>query len=393
MIRKINILIITILLSYSALGQVFNAGKTQKHFYTEFKYEWIGGKIIIPVEIEGKKYRFILDTGAPNIISEKLRNNISTEFQKKILITDAYNKKDSMDLVTIPIIKIGGVKYENIPTLISRNDTNVFFKCFDIDGIIGSNLLRNSIIQILPENQLIKLTNEKKKLSLNKKYSTKLKFPDKQSTPYFWVKINANKKLNEEVYFDSGMDGFYSLSNNHFHVFRKKGMFNVITESTGDIGVGILGVADPAKYYQIVIPKLILNKTTFNNITIETNNSGNSRIGIKILKYGDVTIDYIDKRFYYEPFIDSVNLEKKSFGFNPVYYDGKLIIGIVWDKNLKSELKFGDRIIEINGTTVTNYNLCDLVTHDRFRKCNTLEMTIINSKGKEKKVVVTKKYR
>jgi hypothetical protein len=43
-----------------------------RNYYTEINYEDVNGKIIIPVCIEGETYRFLFDTGAPNLISKAL---------------------------------------------------------------------------------------------------------------------------------------------------------------------------------------------------------------------------------------------------------------------------------------------------------------------------------
>ena len=44
----------------------------QKKYYEVIQYESVYDKIIIPVTINGKNYRFLLDTGAPNLISNEV---------------------------------------------------------------------------------------------------------------------------------------------------------------------------------------------------------------------------------------------------------------------------------------------------------------------------------
>ena len=53
---KHYILLSLISVSYLGFGQTFNSGTTQTDFFTEFNYEWINEKIIIPVEIEGQTF-------------------------------------------------------------------------------------------------------------------------------------------------------------------------------------------------------------------------------------------------------------------------------------------------------------------------------------------------
>ncbi len=388
---KHYLLLSLILVSYLGFGQTFNSGTTQTDFFTEFNYEWINEKIIIPVEIEGQTYRFVLDTGAPNIITTNLNEKITTNFQQRILITDANNKKDSLDLVTIPLMKIGGISYKDMPSLVNKKDANFIFDCFEIDGFIGSNLLRNSIVQILSKEKLIRLTDDKKRLSLNKKQATKIEFPDRQSTPYIWIELSGNRKAREQVFIDTGMSGFYDLANKHLEIFQKNNIFNINSEAIGIQGTGLFGPEEESTYYKLTVPKMEINKAIFKDIAVITTNDNNSRIGTEILLYGNVTIDYINARFYYEPFENVVDLKEKSFDFTPTIMDHKLVVGLVWNDDLRQQMKYGDQIVEINGVNYINSDLCKLITQESIFKLNEqLEMTVIDSDGNEHKLTVFK---
>ncbi len=386
---KFKILMIIIFISNLGFGQGFNSGVTQANFYTEINYEWINEKIIIPVEIEGHTYKFLLDTGAPNIITTNLTDKIITNFQQKMIVRDANNKPDSLDLVTIPLIKIGGVSYTNMPSLVNKDDSSLIFECFKIDGFIGSNLLRNSIIQILPKEKLIKLTDNIKKLSLNKQYSSKIQFPDNQSTPYIWIELTGNGKAREQVFIDTGMSGFYDLANSHLEIFQKDNIFKINSTAKGIQGTSLFGAESESTYYQLKVPKIEINKAVFKGINVITTSDNNSRIGSGILLYGNVTIDYINGHFYYERFNKVVELDEKSFSFSPTIIDNKAVIGLVWDNDLKDKIKFGDQILDINGKSFFNSDFCELLIEKSiFRTHNKLEMTIKDSEGTEKKITV-----
>jgi hypothetical protein len=47
-------------------------GASQTNYFTALKYENVSGKFIIKVTLGEKEYRFLLDTGGPNLISRKL---------------------------------------------------------------------------------------------------------------------------------------------------------------------------------------------------------------------------------------------------------------------------------------------------------------------------------
>ena len=298
-----------------------------------------------------------------------------------------------MDIVTIPLMTIGGVSFYNSPSLVNESGPNLFFDCFKIDGFIGSNLLRNSIIQILPEKQLIRITHDKKRLPLNKKNATKLSLRGGQSSPFIWLKIKGNKKVKVQVLVDTGMGDFYTLSNDHLQILQKDSSLNVVNEGLGSMGSGLFGVEEKSKYYRLTIQEIELINSIFNNISVETTNSKNSRIGTELLEYGNVTIDFKNKRFYYDPCQTIIDLEKKSFGFSPAIIDNKLAVGIVWTAELKKELSYGDPIIEINGIDYTEVDVCDLITNkSRFQDSENLEMVILDAKGVKNTIHVMKEH-
>jgi hypothetical protein len=374
------------------MAQGLNSCKTQNSFYTELNYEWVNEKIIIPVEIEGKMYRFILDTGAPVIISNGLKNNISSVFLQKLNISDANNKKGSMVLEKIPLLEIGGVRYKNVPCLIANDQTEKLLDCFHAEGFIGSNLLKKSIIQILPKEKKIKLTDKKRRLSLDKRKSVKMKFPDRQKTPYFWVHYGGKETANEEIYLDTGMEGFFDLCRKHFNYFRKHDVFDVVSEGSGSSSIGVFGVEDSTMQYKVAIPELLIGKTVLRNVTAETTDNANSRIGSRILDYGNITVDYIHGRLYFEPFENPVDVNEKTFGFDAIYRNGKVIVGIVWDKALKEKIKTGDRILMINEVDMRNFSLCDYIDFN-LKKYEHIKMTVVNTKGKKTELTLDKIYK
>ena len=388
---KLKIVIAFLLISNINFGQVVSTINSKEEFYTELSYEWVNEKIIVPVVINNTTYRFILDTGAPTLISSKLSKDFSSAHVKTIAVSDASNKKSTLDLITVPEITLGGVAFKNTPALINKDDSNLLFRCFNIDGLIGSNLLRNSIVQILPEQQKIILTNIKKRLKLSKKNATKLALIGEQSTPSIQIKIKGNRKANEHLILDTGMKGFYALSNRNLSIFQKDNIFNITNESSGSVGTGLFGAEEKTKYYRLTIPELSINKARFQNITVETTNGSNSRIGSEILKYGAITIDFINKKFYFNPTNLVNNLSEKSLGFTPTMIDDKLVVGLVWDDALKKQMYFGDQLLEVNGIDMVNYNYCDLVAQESiFSKSDQLALKLKNSDDAIKELIVKK---
>lgn len=360
---------------------------TSKNYYTEIKYEDIQGKLIIPITIGNEKYKFLFDTGAPNLISKNVWDKIESKSIKKLSVSDANQKKQPMVLGSIPVLTIGNVTFKNTSTLVYMDEDNLVFDCFKVDGIIGSNLLRKSIVQIKSKDELIILTNNKKNIQLKDSEKSKLTLVGNQSSPYIDIKLKSGEKLaNETLLFDTGASGFYDLNKKHFEVFSKNKITKTLSKSNGSSSVGLFGTANKSEQYRVMVPELNINNQVFKNVISITGDDNNSRIGSEVLKYGIVTLDFKKKLFYFEGYeqdldIQDIDLNEKLLGFSATIENNKLVVGFVWDDLLKNKIKFGDKIIEVNGINIHEMNICDFITKKSVFKSDNLTIVFINDSG------------
>jgi len=369
--RKILFCTLIFLFMPQLFGQhkSMNVGEINtKNYFESIKIGWVKSKIIVPIKIKGKTYRFILDTGAPNIISTKLYEDIKAETIDNILVRDAFGKEDSLRIALVGKLEIGNLSFENTASLVFDLEANKIFNCAKIDGFIGSNMLRNSIVQIDVPNKTLILTDNKKKLHLNKKNSLKMELLGMQSNPYVWIKLNGKKTGKEQVLVDTGMDGFYDLSLKHFEIFRQDEIFGILNRGEGSSSVGIFGDVPVSEHYRVLTPSIGIAGVLFKNVVTVTTDDDNSRIGSEILKYGVVTIDYKNKRFYYNTSEQEYNLLEKISGFSYTMKNDKLVVGFVWDESLKNKIAYGDEIVEINGKGIDEFDFCDLILEEPYKE-------------------------
>jgi predicted aspartyl protease len=390
MIKKIFYLFLFITTNIYAQNIDLNIGETKaENYFEEFSFEFVKGKIFVPVEIGGKTYRFILDTGAPNIISKEINELINPKLLKSIPITDASGKKENLNVVSVKELKFGNILFEQTATLVYDLNSSLIFKCFGIDGFIGSNMLRNSIIQIDVEENKIRLTDDKNKLSLNKKNSSKIKLIGSQSSPYLWIKLKGLDSGKEQVLIDTGMGGLYDVSYKNYDVFKKENIFNPIGESKGASSIGLFGDVPDNTHLRLHLPILKINELELENCITTTTNDNNSRIGSELLKYGIMTIDFKNKRFYLNPKTKKINIEKLEYDFTKTIKNGKLIIGFVWDNNLKKKISYEDEIIEINEKPVS---ICDLISKEVVSENDkSIKLKIKPKKGEIFEIEINKK--
>lgn len=365
-----------------------NKGNTQKqNYYSEIQFEYVNGKIIIPVLINEIKYRFLLDTGASNLITKKLASILNPKSLQEIKVYDANDNKSSMNVVELPNLTIGNIVFENSVALSSNDEKNLVFDCFNLDGFIGSNLLRNSIIQIDIKNKNLIITNDATKLKLNKKKSLTLSLIGIQSSPYIWIKLKGEKSGKEQVLLDTGMKGFYGVSSRNYSLFKDEKIFKLLAYGTGTESIGVFGNSKNTTQQSLILPKMEIANSNFLNISTITTNDDNSKIGIELFENGTATIDFLNKKFYYEQFENNLDLTKKFSKFSATILNNKFSIGIVWDEKLKDIINTGDEIIEINDKNYENYLLCDLINKKSiFEDIEIIKLKIKNKNGEVKTI-------
>lgn len=381
-------------LSVAQKIKTFNKGKVvQKNYNVSVPYKDIKGLVIIQAVINGKTYNFIVDTGAMSAISQQLYNELGLKSDIGIDVGDSSNLSQKMKLTTLPPVQLGDITFKDIPAVVADEDS-FFFKCLGIDGFIGSNMLRNSIVKFSYKDKTVSITDKLKNFSTDKKKGADLLKDKIQSNPYLWVGLKNNDiEGSETLMFDSGMVGLYDLSLSAYNTFQKVNLFTVIHEATGAYTLGIHGVEDQKEHYMLLIPELNFAGVSLKNIKTTTTSDTKSRIGSQILTYGDIVIDYPGRQLYFNPYTDgAIDLSEKNWPVQPVLKDDKFVVGIVWDSAFNDRVNEGDEIIKFGEIDYSIIQPCEAFKMDIKPTPDTAIMVLKDIKtGEIKKVELTKK--
>ena len=132
----------------------------------EIKKGHISGRIISVDLNNNKAYYTVHMSSMTNPLIQNEQYHIlyfvdvtDSERLKEEKISDANNLNEYMKSVVVPQLKIGNLTFENQAGLVYDFDKHILMKCYNIDGIIGSNLFRKSILKINSQNQTITITN------------------------------------------------------------------------------------------------------------------------------------------------------------------------------------------------------------------------------------------
>jgi hypothetical protein len=337
-----------------------NQGGATPGYYEELPYEDINGKLFVTVEVGGIKRHFMFDTGAPCMLSEALANELKSPEIYKDTVRDVNNVATITALVKTDIT-LGKTLFASVPALKGWPATGLL-SCWPIDGIIGSNILRNSIVRIDSKRHLIIITDQKNKLDLKSTNSAKMDAGGKyESSPLLHMLVmGVNSKVDLSLEFDSGDNALLRLTENETSQMEQFHVLEVLAKGYGATTYGMLGLQQAADKYRVRFPRIVIGKTPFENMATETNKTGIPGVGTALLKYGILTLDFIHGKYYFDADSAVNNLAGKQWPFSPGINDNKLIVGIVWNKATAKVLP-GEQIMAINDIDYSHIDLCDML--------------------------------
>lgn len=387
---KLIFLLFFLILSKDGFSQhlTYNKGGTKAtNYFEEIPYQDINGKIIVKVRINQVDYNFLFDTGAPTCISPKILNAVGTDKGKRDQVNDVNGKRVSSQAVIIKDIALGHLNFNDIPAVTGVPD---FFRCWNVDGIIGSNLLRHSIIEMNSQKKTIVITDQIGKLQLGQRTGISLSLDTIQSYPVFNVQLSDKSTM--PVHFDTGDNGLLSLSETSMEQLKKAKVYESITKGYGANQIGAFGMEKNNEKFLLKFPVLDIDEIHLRNVFTVTGKGSGARMGSKILNYGIVTIDFINRRFYYKGDDKEIDLAEKQWPFQPAFSNNKMVVGIVWQEAGESVAP-GEQIVEIDGTFFKDVDLCNLLTNKPILEGKEqATATIKSKKGDQRKLKIEKKY-
>jgi hypothetical protein len=312
---------------------------------------------------------------------------LNSESLKSIIANDSNNLNQSMQLVVIPKIKIGELTFEDQIALVFDLKNHNLLSCYNIDGFIGSNLLKNSVLKIDKTNQNLVITDQFELLNVLVK-PTKIKLIGRQKAPYIELNfLGKNKeKASDMVLFDTGMDGLYNMSNRAYALFENQNIFEIKGKSEGLSSLGLFGLGKPSLQKLVLVENALLNNKSIKNLYADTTDDTNSRIGLEFLNYGNVILDFKKKNFYFEA-NDTIILSNKEPKYATTILDNKYIVGLVWDKNLAEKIKFGDEILSIDTFKTNEMKACEILNLKEYIKNKKLYTIEVKNKEDQTNII------
>lgn len=323
---------------------------------TVIPYLMVGGKMIIEMKVNGLTRPFIFDTGGRTALTAKACESMQMVATDSMKVTDVNNVESYYKTTRIKNLTTldNLIDFQNAPSLIINEIKG--WECFGVDGLIGSDLFERTIVTIDSQTKNITVTSAENPSTVSLRKM--LNFNKAGVMPIVSIQIAPVSNLT--VLFDTGSPSLLSLTQNDFERLQPDATMTVISEGYGEGSIGVSGQAAQASSYRVNIPLLSVGATKFKNLTTQTNVHPYTLLGVKLLDYGKVTIDYPRGRFYFEAFQPDNAINNLCNNFDLTVKGEDLVVSTVWS-SVKGKVEVGDKVTTINGKPVGKYDFCESI--------------------------------
>lgn len=334
-----------------------------------FTEKW--GMIFLPVTINGQTFNFLLDTGAPNVLDLKTLEALDIPAYPFGMVTDAYGNQNPLNFAITDQFTVGPLEHKKIGALIADFRSVPIFDCMEIDGLIGSNMMRKAVWQIDFRRKMIHVAPDASHFDLNQ--ATQLRIRTKGTgTPITDIQLGQTRLKNQTVDFGSG---------NGITILKEKvppsSIKDTVAISYGNAGTGLYGARQDTVYY-LRTDSLRIGPDYLSDAVLRVRNNTGGLLGLKFWRHYTVTIDWSAGALYMEPYQDTPQIKSTSFGFGTDMSRDTLRISSLTKPSPASEagLQLQDRIIRLGTTPVTQLDYCQVL--EQLDRVQQIQLTLEN---------------
>ena len=335
----------------------YSVAKSVSHtdFVDSIAIEWENQQIYIPVEIEGKTYRFLFDTGSAQAVVYADTPIRGCRPAGHILSHDAIGAVDTVRMVTLPPLKIGSIVFSDCQATLQQRAV----KRRGFDGIIGFDIINRGLnAKIDVRNRLLILTDRKNYFDREQGFEARYKI--RYHVPY--VEVNPFGNYTEEALFDTGSRQFYSMNKQSFDRMAAKVGERVESQvegrSVGRHAIGNFGAEPLGEVVFLNLSDLRLGDFSFSDVHTVTTQGG-SHLGASLLDFGVLMVNPKKRRIRFQPYqqLATIRVGNSQTEIAFVSENGQACVGLVWERGVPYECGFreGDIIRKIDGFPVISF--------------------------------------
>ena len=311
-------------------------------------------EIIIPVQISGRTFRFLFDTGASQGVAFTGSGMPYVRNAGYVVAVDFNGRPDTVRVVQLPPLQFGRLAIDGyIAQVVNGRGVRRPY-----DGMIGFDIVNKGLLcKIDTQNKRLILTDRKKHFAEEQGYEVKYKMQG--FVPYVWV--SPFKRHMDCALFDTGFQRLYSMNRESFqtHVYKSRQVAAQVEGRTvGSRFIGVNSVEASDTVYFLALDRLKWDDFAFRDYHTTTSD-GPSHIGAALLRYGSLIINPRRERMVFQPYngTDTVTISNQQPQMSFVPHKGRAMIGLIREESdaYQDGLRQGDIILKIDGRDVPTF--------------------------------------
>ena len=325
---------------------------SRRNFVMTVPIEIERGQIYLPVTMQGRQYRFKLDTGASQGVIYDDVDVVGLKELGFIKSEDAVGQSHEVTTVELPplmldSLTISGFKVQRMKRNVRRQGE---------DGIIGFALFHRGIAAKIDTRDSV-MTMTDRKAYFKRAQGEALRYRLKWHVPY--VMISPFEGATDEVLFDSGSPLLYAINSERFAQMQASAPS--VADQIEGITFGSHAIGHFGSEHSHQITMLCLDSLKWGGFSLQEVHcntvQGGSHIGAPLLRYGVMIIDPFRKQLVFQPYdgLTSYVVANHRPDVVIVEKEGKAMIGMVMEQGKAWEAGFRhDYIIEkVDGEPIT----------------------------------------
>ncbi len=334
------------------------------------------GLIIIPITFNGVKKQFAFDTGATHSVSYDWAKNELKPTRKTMNITSSSGLKSKMRFYKSGLIELGSRKIRRHSILnTAKNDV---FSCYNIDGILGVDIIKELNWTIDFERKIL-VMYPSNYFPDKVKTMHRLNFDYQNKRPYVFL-----KRKNKEIRFllDTGAGGFSNISKREYN-FSTIDLYPNLSTQSASIDVNGMLTSSLAKIVKYA--EAFSGDAAISPIVVY-NNQKSSKIGNRLWQNNELFLSLKKDKLY--SFKANINNTFKGYPCSVLFYKNRMRIIKVEEESAlwKNGVRQGDEVVSVNGKQFDNF--CDLDNY--FRKTVKLAQSFTITLADGKQFTITK---
>jgi len=332
-------------------------------FNDHIAFERVLDLIVVEAVVGGKKRRFLVDSGSPNVIDAALAEELGLQTVLKRKVSDSNGKTTKLPIVTVDQITLGATTYYETAAVVADLRNTSLLSCLDVDGFIGANLMRLGVWQIDYQKQEIQIVPDRDSLDHPPSTPGIPFLTSTQGTPR--IQIQFSDAPTQTVILDLGATGGLDLPIDAYYKWPSRSQAAVV-KGYGVSNTGLYGASiDTLRRLWSADFQLESDSVDYGPVFVEYNSANSPSLGNEFFENFRLTLDWKRMEAHFESQV-APTTDYPSFGFIPAFQNGQLQVGFLWENSpaAKAGLAVGDRILFMNGIdciNMTNSSFCRLI--------------------------------